>query len=125
MDEVLWREDSTRPVQPCVVVPTELRQSWKKLTKADAGHLAASKVFNLLRHHVWWRGMQNDVHQFSKLCLVCSTRKGGRKTFHPPLQPIPVHGQFHHDGVDVLQLPPTERGNKYVIVFVDYFTKWP
>ena len=28
-------------------------------------------------------------------------------------------------GVDVLQLPKTKRGNRYVIVFVDYLTKWP
>ncbi len=28
-------------------------------------------------------------------------------------------------GVDVLQLPPSFQGNKYAIVFVDHFTKWP
>lgn len=28
-------------------------------------------------------------------------------------------------GVDVLQLPPSFNGNKYAIVFMDYFTKWP
>ena len=38
------------------------------------------------------------------------------KTFHPPLQPIPVGGPFHRVCVDVLQLPLTERGNKYVSV---------
>lgn len=27
--------------------------------------------------------------------------------------------------VDVLQLPPTVNGNRYVVVFVDYLTKWP
>ena len=27
-------------------------------------------------------------------------------------------------GVDVLQLPLTESGNRYVVVFVDYLTKW-
>ena len=27
-------------------------------------------------------------------------------------------------GVDVLQLPLTESGNKYVVVFADYLTKW-
>ena len=27
-------------------------------------------------------------------------------------------------GVDILQLPKTARGNRYVIVFIDYLTKW-
>ena len=28
-------------------------------------------------------------------------------------------------GVDVLQLPESYHGNKYAIVFMDYFNKWP
>lgn len=31
---------------------------------------------------------------------------------------------FHCVGVDVLQLPLTEAGNHYVLVFLNYFTKW-
>ena len=42
----------------------------------------------------------------------------------PPLQSIPVGGLFHRVGVDVLQLPLTEAGNRYVVVFLDYLTKW-
>ena len=38
--------------------------------------------------------------------------------------PIPVKGAFHRVAVDVLQLPLTLSGNKYVIVFTDYLTKW-
>ena len=31
---------------------------------------------------------------------------------------------FHRVGVDVLQLPITRNGNRYVICFLDYLTKW-
>ncbi len=127
VDGVLYREDTLHPGQLCIVVPVRLRQSMLQEAHQGrfAGHLAASKVFSRLRHQVWWKGMRNDVHQFCKACLVCSSRKGGRRTFRPPLQPIPVGGPFHRVGMDVLQLPLTEKGNKYVVVFVDYFTKWP
>ena len=37
--------------------------------------------------------------------------------FIPHLQPIPVGGPFHRVAVDVLQLPLTTSGNKYVLVF--------
>ena len=56
--------------------------------------------------------------------LQCASRGAGRPV-RPPLTPIPVHGPFDRVGVNVLQLPRTRSGNKYVIVFIDYLTKWP
>ena len=32
---------------------------------------------------------------------------------------------LHTLGVDIMDLPRTERGNKHVIVFQDFLTKWP
>ena len=43
----------------------------------------------------------------------------------PPLHPIPVQRPFQVVGVDIMELPLTEAGNKYVLVFQDYLTKWP
>ena len=33
-------------------------------------------------------------------------------------------GPFHTIGVNILKLPPTYDRNKYVVVFLDYLTKW-
>ena len=90
-----------------------------------AGYLGEKKVLDHLKRYVWWPGIRNDVHKFCRGCLACSSRKGAHKTCKPPLQPIPVGGPFHRVGVDVLQLPLTEKGNRYVVVFMDYLTKWP
>lgn len=59
----------------------------------------------------------------SLLSHVCYPESTGRAT-HPPLQLIPVGSPFHRIGVDILQLPPTYDGNKYVVIFLDYLTKW-
>ena len=40
------------------------------------------------------------------------------------LQSIPLGGPFHQVGGDILQLPLTESGNRYIVVFLDYLTKW-
>ena len=37
---------------------------------------------------------------------------------------IPVGGPFYRVGVDIMELPQTVNGNRYVISFVDYLTKW-
>ena len=126
MEGVLHREEPLFPGQHCVVVPASLRADL--LTQAHqgrfVGHLAEKKVYDRLRRYVWWRGMRGDIHDHCQSCLVCVSRKGGHRCLKPPLQPIPVGGPFHRVAVDVLQLPLTVHGNCYVVVFMDYFTKW-
>ena len=62
-------------------------------------------------------GMTIGKHCHS--CLTCVTRNGTGRATHPPLQPIKIGGPFH-----VLQLSPTLDGNKYMVVFLAYLTKW-
>lgn len=69
--------------------------------------------------------MKNDIHTFCQSGLECSSWKGDHRTLRPPLQPIPVGGPFHRVAVDILQLPLTVSGNRYLAVFMDYLTKWP
>ena len=42
----------------------------------------------------------------------------------PTLAPISVGGPFERLGADILEMPLTVNGNRYVIVFMDYLTKW-
>ena len=48
-----------------------------------------------------------------------------RSIAHPALTPIPVAGPSDCVGVDVIQFPHSHYGNQYMVVFVDYLTKWP
>ena len=127
VDNVLYRESSTVPGRWCLVVPKEFCTAL--LTESHqghfAGHLAEKKVYDRLQCHYWWKGMKHNVHSFCRSCLVCASRKGGRRTYKPPLAPIPVGGPFHRVAVDILQLPLTANGNTYIVVFMDYLTKWP
>ena len=68
--------------------------------------------------------MRNDVHTTSRSCLLCATRQGSSKKRKPPLCQIPLGGPFQRVAVDLLQLPFTQRGNKYAVVFIDNLTKW-
>ena len=65
-----------------------------------------------------------DIRKYCRGCLICATHKGTGRGSRPPLQPIPVGGLFHRVDVDILQLLRTLDGNCYVVVFVDYLTKW-
>ena len=60
--------------------------------------------------------MYKDAVKHSKSCAIAV---GGGRPGRPPLQPIPVQSIV---GVDVME---TERGNKHVLVFQDFLSKWP
>ena len=89
-----------------------------------SGHLSERKIYDRLRRQYWWRGMRTDVRRFCRSCISCVSRRGPGRAVRPPLCPIPVEKPFHRIAVDVLKMPLTSRGNKYVVVFMDYFTKW-
>ena len=126
IDDVLHSENPATPGRWCIVVPRDLRPSLLKEAHAGcyAGHFSEKKVYDRLRRYYWWKGMRSDVRHFCRGCLPCEARKGPGRSTRPPLQPIPVGGPFHRVGVDVLQLPLTRNGNSYVVVFLDYLTKW-
>lgn len=50
--------------------------------------------------------------------------KGTRKLKRPLLHPIAVQRPFQILAVDIMELPVTQQGNRYVIVFQDFLTKW-
>ena len=69
--------------------------------------------------------MYEDIMSYCRECPQCVFVSGSGKCAKPPLHPIPVSKPFQIVGVDVMDLPMMEDGNKHVVVFQDYFTKWP
>ena len=76
------------------------------------------KTYGALMRRWWWDGMYRDVHN----CPQCAVVTGGGRHYRSPLHPIPVSRPFQIVGVE---LPRTESGNRYVLVFQDFLTKWP
>jgi len=73
----------------------------------------------------WWETMRQYVIQFMKECTASARRKTGYKA-KAPLGEVPVATEF----LDVISLdivgplPVTENGNKYLLTFVDHFTRF-
>ena len=69
--------------------------------------------------------MFSDAKKFAKSCPECAIVMGSGRVNKPPLHPIPVSRPFQILGIDVMDLPVTDQGNKHVVVIQDLFTKWP
>jgi len=68
--------------------------------------------------------MYEDIRKYVQSCDQCQRR--GRNKKNQKLHPIPVGDPFYQIGIDFVgPLPITERGNHYIIVAMDYLTKWP
>ena len=89
-----------------------------------AGHLRDAKIFGQLSKSYWWPGMRKKVTHFCRSCETCASRNVGRP-IKPYLTPIPVAGPFDCVGVDVIKFPYSSQRKRYVVVFIDYLTKWP
>ena len=71
-------------------------------------------ILQHLRRSYYWPGLRSDVHSYCRSCLTCASRKGTGRKIHPPLKLITVGGSFHRIGVDIVKLPQTTGGNRYV-----------
>ena len=69
--------------------------------------------------------MYSDAEKLAKACPECAVAMGTSRKKRPPLHPIPVLRPFQILGIDVMDLPVTEKGNRHVVVIQDLFTKWP
>ncbi|CAB0009440.1 unnamed protein product, partial [Nesidiocoris tenuis] len=90
------------------------------------GHFGFFKTLAKVRQSYFWPGMTSDVRSWCKTCLSCRSFKGPKKKITAPLQQVAVGSPFDRIGMDILgPFPKTRRGNRYILVAADYFTKWP
>lgn len=115
----------TVPVIPLAFIETVLH-----FCHADvlAAHVGQKKTVDKVRRHAYWHGWKRDVIEYVRACEVCGSGKGYRPWRNGLMQRMPVQqlrGPFSLLVVDAVgPLIETERGNKYILVFADYFTRW-
>ena len=112
---------------PRPIVPRHLRQQLMEDNHRGpyGSHFSHNKLFQTISRHWWWQGMYADITQFVRNCPECTIVSGGERSVVPPLHPIPVQRPFQILGVDIMDLPVTKQGNRHVLVFQDYLSKWP
>ena len=127
---ILYYVDPKHRDRKRAVVPVHLREQIMRENHSGlmAGHFSGNRLYSVLLRHWWWEGMYSDTREHCKSCAQCAIVTGtvvvvGK--LKPPLHPIRVQRAFQIVGVDVMHLPVTESGNKHVLVFQDFLTKWP
>ncbi|KAL5460547.1 hypothetical protein EMCRGX_G033999 [Ephydatia muelleri] len=113
----------------CVIKDaTARKQIFEGCHRGLAGdHTGRDKTLAKITQQYFWPDITNDVKEWVECCDVCQRTK--QKCDHPTAELHAVHVTsqgWKQIGIDIVgPLPCTERGNKYIIVVTDYFTKWP
>ncbi|KAJ8346684.1 hypothetical protein SKAU_G00280850 [Synaphobranchus kaupii] len=110
-----------------LLVPRALRPDVLRLVHGSvgAGHFGNNKTLHRLRGRFHWPGCRHNVELHVHCCDSCTAQKGPNQHSRAPLQQHLVGAPMQRVGVDVLgPFPVTDSGNRYILVAMDYFTKW-
>ena len=124
---VLCYVDPKRKNRQRVAVPKSMQQRILEETHSGpfAAHFSGQRMFNTLVTSWWWEHMFEDAVRVAKSCPECAITTGTGRRGKPPLHLIPIGHPFQILGVDVMDLPLTEQGNRHVVVIQDLSLNGP
>ena len=87
------------------------------------GHMGIEKTYGLIMRNYYWPKLFNDVLDHVKKCVTCQVQSRG-STPHPPVLETDIsHYPFQKISLDISSpYGPTDRGNCYILSFVDWLT---
>src|SRR6266540_2252052 len=89
-----------------------------------SGHFGLEATLSKLKERYYWPKMKNDIKSYIQTCD--QYQRCGKITDENELHLIRIKEPFYQWGIDIVgPLTETSRGNKYIVVAIDYFTKYP
>jgi hypothetical protein len=131
LEEVLYRykkrsgKRTKKDLQ--LVLPKKYREEIMEAHHDEpiAGHLGQFKTIERIAKNYWWPNMAEEIKTWVRECQVCQVHDKRKKGQRATLKPITAERPFELVGMDILScLKPSKEGNRHIIVFTDYYTKW-
>ena len=113
-----WEERSGIRVKYQIILPRNLQETALRAhhDHTTASHRGVNKTLGALRARFYWPGLTSQVKRWVRVCHECGSS---------PLKQYVVGAPMERLAMDILgPLPLTPRGNRFVLVVTDYFTKW-
>ncbi|WJZ99816.1 hypothetical protein VitviT2T_018231 [Vitis vinifera] len=92
---------------------------------ACGGHFASQKrAMKVIQSDFWWPSLFKDAHSMCKGCDRCQRLGKLTRRNMMPLNPILIVDVFDVWGIDFMEPFPMSFGHSYILVGVDYVSKW-
>ncbi len=130
VDGVLFKKlrssDKTQAMEMRVVVPLVLTHEVLHDCHniPSSAHFGIHHTYSRVASHYFWHGLYQDVRNWCLSCIECQQRKGHLHELGLP-QSFRSSGFMQVLGADFLgPLPVTRKGNRYILVFTDLWSKF-
>ena len=122
-----WKTPSG-DIQHKVVVPAPRRgqvlfeHHWARM----AAHFGVERTLQRLKQSPYfWPKMRESVERYCKDCQLCARTRVTNRRGRAPMHTLGAGATMERVGIDIMgPLPESDKGNKYIIVIGDYWTKW-
>jgi hypothetical protein len=92
---------------------------------SSGGHFGCNKTIDKIRLRYYWLHLREDVGRWCQQCDTCVTSRGPRNRSRGLMHQY-VGAPFERIVIDIAgPFPESDKGNKYLLIAMDYFTKWP
>lgn len=120
-----WTKDDKECLQLVVPKTRQSKVMYLNHNIPTAGHLGWKSNLKRIQQDFYWPGVKTDLQNHCRKCDTCNARKPKSSAKRAPLGSRITGGPMEKVAMDVLgPLPTTDKGNKYVLVICDEFTKW-
>jgi len=125
-DGLLYKGDKLSEAK--LVVPETLVRKVIQMhhDKVFAGHQGIKRARDLLKLHYYWPNLNRNVETYVKQCESCSKLKVGKNPTAPLGELPETSYPYELTSLDICgPYPETKRGNRYLLTFIDHFSRYP
>ncbi|UYV66979.1 K02A2.6-like, partial [Cordylochernes scorpioides] len=123
-----WESDDGQHIEWKMILPqSRVPSVLKELHNSPSGgHFGIAKTLGKVKERFYWAGCRASVEKWVRQCTECASRKGPKTRSRAKLKTYNVGAPFERIAIDIMgPLPRSDKGNRYIQVAMDYFTKWP
>ena len=128
-NELVYRVTKVRDeVCEQLLVPKEYRSKVMYLSHSHplGAHLGTEKNYERVLTRFYWSGIKREIQDYCRCCPECQLHSP-KVHYRNPLIPLPIiEIPFSRIGMDIVRpLPKSSRGHRYILVIMDYATRYP
>uniref|UniRef100_A0A8D0DEN8 Gypsy retrotransposon integrase-like protein 1 n=1 Tax=Sander lucioperca TaxID=283035 RepID=A0A8D0DEN8_SANLU len=111
-----------------LLVPQPYRATVLNLahTHPLGAHLGVEKTKERIMQRFFWPGVHKEIENYCRSCPECQ-QVAPKPTYKKTLIPLPIiETPFERIGLDIVgPLPKSSRGHQYILVILDYASRYP